>query len=297
MFKKVVVGIDGYRSDKDAVAAARAVAPSAQLDLVTVYAASSEPTTDNLDSYRELLRNDALATLEQRRSESGVPEASIHPIPSFAPSKGLKEYAKEQDADLIVLGAASRGPLGRAVVGDVARGVLNGAPCPVLTVARSHAAAATTPRVIGVAYDSSPEADAALALAVEIAQETNGTIELVEAVDVGVTPHVWGFQVAEYLDGLVGPEQERLQALAQALPVPATAHAVRGGVHKVIHDVSTRVDLIVCGSRTWGAPGRIAFGSTADRLVHHSPCPVLIVPRSATAANTDPAAPEATAVA
>ncbi|MBJ7470303.1 MAG: universal stress protein [Solirubrobacteraceae bacterium] len=297
MFKKVIVGIDGYRSDKDAVAAARAVAPSAKLNLVMVYAASEEPTTDNLDSYRELLRGDAIRKLEERQRESGVPEATITAIPSFAPSKGIKEYARAQGADLIVLGAASRGPLGRAVVGDVARGVLNGAPCPVLSVARSHAAAATTPRVIGVAYDSSPEADAALALAVAVAQESGGTIELVEAVDVGVTPQVWGFQVAEYLEGLVGPEHERLHTLAQTLPVPAKASAVRGSVHKVIHDLSTRVDLLVCGSRSWGAPGRIAFGSTADRLVHHSPCPVMIVPRSATAEHADPALAEATAVA
>lgn len=289
MFSKVVVGIDGFRSDRDAVAAARAIAPSAHYDLVTVYADSGEPHEGGLDAYRQRLHGEALRRVEARRKDSNIPEAGVHAVPNYAPSRGLKRFARDTGADLIVLGAASVSPVERAVLGDVARGVLHGAPCPVLTVARSHSAAATHPQVIGVAYDSSPEANAALQLAVEIAHELGARLEIVEAVDIGVTPQAWGFQVAEYLEGLVGPEHDRIHALATSLSVPAKGSAVRGSVHQVMRELSTRVDLMVCGSRSWGTPGRVAFGSTADRLVHHSPCPVLVVPRGVEIADDVPA--------
>lgn len=293
MFSKVVVGIDGFRSDRDAVAAARAVAPSAHVDLVTVYADSDAPSREGLDGYRERLHGDALRRLESRRADSHFPEADVHAVPNYAPSRGLKRFAREVNADLIVLGAASHSPLERVVLGDVARGVLHGAPCPVLSVARSHAAASTTPQVIGVAYDGSPEANAALTVAVGIAKEVGARLEIVEAVDVGVTPQAWGFQVAEYLEGLVGPENERLHELAHGLDVPAKGTAVKGSVHQVMRHLSTQVDLMVCGSRSWGAPGRVAFGSTADRLVHNAPCPVLVIPRGVDV--VDDPAPEAAA--
>ena len=285
MFSKVVVGVDGFRSDRDAVAAARAVAPDAHLDLVTVYPDANTPLRESLDEYRELMREDTLRRLRDLREKTGTPDASVFAVADYSPSRGLKRHARESGADLIVLGASREGPVSRAFLGDFARGVLQGAPCPVLNVARSHSAAGATPRVIGVAYDSTREANEALDVAVGLAQRLGARLEIAEAVDVGVIPAIWGMQVAEYLDGLVGPEQERLEALASALPVPATARASRGQVRQVLHSLSTRVDLMVCGSRSWGAPGRIAFGSTADRLVHHSPCPVLVVPRGAAVAD------------
>jgi nucleotide-binding universal stress UspA family protein len=43
------------------------------------------------------------------------------------------------------------------------------------------------------------------------------------------------------------------------------------------------VDLLVCGSRSWGPIRRVVLGSTSDWLIPHVSCPVLVVPRSAVA--------------
>ena len=39
-----------------------------------------------------------------------------------------------------------------------------------------------------------------------------------------------------------------------------------------------RPRLIVIGSQGWGAVERAVFGSVSERVLHHAPCPVLVVP-------------------
>ncbi len=298
MFRKVVVGIDGLRSDVDAIALARAVAPTAETyDLVTVYPDGDAQPSRGYEEYRARLRGDAERLLEAQRAASAIPDAEVHAIPGYAASRALKTYAREQGADLIVLGAAQRGTVDRALVGDVARGVMHGAPCPVLTVAHSRSTGGDRPGRIGVAYDGSPEAELALTTAVDLAQDLGARLDIVQAVDVAVNPVFWGPQLAEYLVSLVPLQDERMRALAESLSVEATGSAVQATPGEALHQLSTRVDLLVCGSRGWGAAGRIAFGSTADRLVHHSPCPVLVVPRGGTAEAASTATADASATA
>lgn len=281
MFKHVIVGIDGERTDRDAVALAQAVAPHASFELMCVYPYSDRPTHGDLDAWAELLRDGAVRKLHQVRFEAGIPDAEVRAEPSYNPAKAIKRRAADTHADLIVLGAAAKTGFDRVVLGDVARGVLHGAPCPVLDVARSGESARATPQVIGVAYDRSPEAVQALHVSVSLARDLGARLEIVEALDDSPNPVVWGHPVADYLDSLVGPEDERMRAMAESLEVPATGAAIRGRTHRVLRELSTRVDLMVCGSRSWGTAGRVSFGSVADRLIHGSPCPVLVVPRGA----------------
>ena len=59
----------------------------------------------------------------------------------------------------------------------------------------------------------------------------------------------------------------------QRVSGPSAAH--------VIHDLAQdlHAGLLVLGSSHHGAIGRIALGSTADRLLHGTPCPVAVAPR------------------
>ncbi len=280
MFTNVVIGIDGFRPDTRAIKAAQAIAPTATYHLAAIYPDSDKQPGAGFEDYRERVRQAALEVVEAQRAAAELPAAQVHALPGHTPSRGLKAFADDISADLIVLGAALEGAAHRAVMGDVARGVLHGAPCPVLVVARCDEVPAR-PKVIGVAYNGSTESEAALRTAVELADGLDAHIDLVEAIHIGTDPERWEPQRREYLIGLTSSEQARITAKAQALPVPATATVAHAPAREALQELAARVDLVVCGSRSWGPFRRIAFGSTADHLVHHSTCPVLVVPRGA----------------
>jgi nucleotide-binding universal stress UspA family protein len=80
-------------------------------------------------------------------------------------------------------------------------------------------------------------------------------------------------------------EPGRLDALRSeidALDIDARLHTVEhhtpaGGVAAAIEELHPR--LLVLGSSARGAIGRVLAGSTAERLIHGSPCPVAVVPQ------------------
>ena len=52
--------------------------------------------------------------------------------PDDSPRRALQRIAKREHGDLIVVGFAQCGPVGRGLAGDVTAGTLHSAPCPVL---------------------------------------------------------------------------------------------------------------------------------------------------------------------
>jgi nucleotide-binding universal stress UspA family protein len=67
----------------------------------------------------------------------------------------------------------------------------------------------------------------------------------------------------------------------RARDVEATSDAVPGFAPEQLEHLSDRVDLLVVGSRGFGAARRVVLGSTSDALLHHARCPVFVVPRAA----------------
>ncbi len=154
MFKSVLVGVDGRPNGRDAIALAAAlVDPDGKLTLAHVH-------------HGEVAggREDSLQLLDAERAAVAV-EAELESLVSTSPGRGLHEQAERQHADLLVVGSCSHGSFGRAMLGDDTRAALNGAPCAVAVASRGYAAHPTPIAKIGVAYNSSPESDAALALA------------------------------------------------------------------------------------------------------------------------------------
>ena len=50
---------------------------------------------------------------------------------------------------------------------------------------------------------------------------------------------------------------------------------------EVLASYSASVDLLVVGSRSYGAIGRLVHGSTSDELARTARCALLVLPRSA----------------
>jgi nucleotide-binding universal stress UspA family protein len=132
------------------------------------------------------------------------------------------------------------------------------------------------------ATDGSEVADQALSLVQELAKEDGATVTIVH--------------VVERLEGSGGigqprrADEEELQQhfrdvtdQLKAEGIGATL-TIRGDVgvrpaHEVVKTAKeVNADLIVAGTRGRSAISGLLLGSTTHRLLHISPCPVLVVP-------------------
>jgi nucleotide-binding universal stress UspA family protein len=292
MFNKVIVGDDGHDGGADALALARALAPGAELILATAYPFDPAPSRFMQLGYGNLLRDDALKALRERAEAAGLPDVRTVAVADSSPARALHHLAEAEHADLVVTGTASHGAVGRMFLGDVSRDVLHGSPCPVAVAPRGFSAG--TPATIGVAYDHTPEAEKALAVAVAVAEAHGAAIRVREVVAPDLLPAIAGYPILHADDlaqEILADATQRLDARIAELDtdVKVTAEAVIGPTTERLAELASDVDLLVCGSRGWGAIRRVVLGSTAHRLIHEATVPVLVVPRTAEA-GTAPAA-------
>jgi nucleotide-binding universal stress UspA family protein len=88
---------------------------------------------------------------------------------------------------------------------------------------------------------------------------------------------------ADHVHALRGEAVARLSAVEGAFHgLVVETHAVAGpSAARVLHDCAEArgAGLLVVGSTHRGKVGRIALGSTADRLLHGATCPVAVAPR------------------
>jgi nucleotide-binding universal stress UspA family protein len=84
-------------------------------------------------SYREEFEQ-----LEARLRDSGVRYRLIEYARGNAPAEDLLQAAKDEDADLIVIGIRRRSPVGKLILGSNAQDILLHADCAVLAVKAAH---------------------------------------------------------------------------------------------------------------------------------------------------------------
>jgi nucleotide-binding universal stress UspA family protein len=212
-------------------------------------------------------------------------------IADTSPAHALHELARNESADLVVVGSARHGKVSRALLGGVSRAVLHGSPCPVAVAPKGFASSDVT--VVGVAFNGSPEAHEALRFAAGLASDRGARLRVRGAVqDPVMLTGVGGYMVnfEEVREDLRSYSQKMLdEAMANLdADVEVDAEAMIGPADEVLDALCADVDVVVCGSRGWGAVRRVVLGSTSDRLIHHARCPVIVVPRSAVADDRRP---------
>jgi nucleotide-binding universal stress UspA family protein len=107
-------------------------------------------------------------------------------------------------------------------------------------------------------------------------------VHLVYVIEPPTIPQ-WGYAfLALREDKLRAAAARQMETLRRAAPqgVPLTFEILSGaGAEYEICELAKkrRSDLIVMASHGWGKVKRVLLGSTAERIVRHAPCPVLIV--------------------
>jgi len=296
VFNTIVVGVDGRQGGRDALrlAGQLAEAGGGELVAVRVFPYWHRPALARSPAVEEE-RESTQVALDRELADMGMSTARTHVVGDTSPARALHRMAERERADVLVVGSAHRGAVGRVLGGDVALGSLHGSPCPVAVAPRGLADrdAARLSR-IGVGFDGTPESRQALAAAVALAKSARARLELLCAAAAPIPL----FAEAAYTDGVIVDyrleAEELISRTLAELDVDAVGKAVVGSPVETLVELTHRVDLLVVGSRGWGPIRRILLGSTAARLVREAACPVLVLPRGA--ATGEPGEQEPTTV-
>lgn len=205
---------------------------------------------------------------------------------SLRPAEAIVQVAKERNVDLIAMGSRRR-PYATVLLGSTTETVSRTAPCPVLVTRVAGGPSGTLSRGISfgrllIATDFSPDSDMALQYGLSLAQECQSDLHLLHVINDSPTK---GTEISWNSPDPEGPYHEAARRLHESVPLGAhlwcnVTHAVREGKpHYEIFSYAVEHDInLIC----IGAHGKEfqlgrLFGSTADRILRQSPCPVLVV--------------------
>jgi len=231
--------------------------------------------------------SDALEALSTELAD--IPGVECRKAQALTAAGALHEAAEAEDAGLLVVGSRRRGQRGRVVTGSTAARLLRGAPCPVAVVPRGWTARGAM-ATIGVACTDSPEARAALRGAHALARAAGATLRVLTVVERGPalyaateprTAERPGKDVTAVEGEARVQAEEALRAAVAELghDVPIQIDAFVGDPADTLIDLSQHLDVLVCGSRGYGALRAVVLGSVTRRVARESRCPVIVLPR------------------
>ena len=288
----IVVGFDGSDRSHDALALARELAEPAGAELLLATAVPYPALALVGEGIAVAVTREGAAAGARRLDQEiaalaadGLDvEGVVRPYDS-APQL-LQALAQERDAALIVVGSASSGRLGRVLPGTTGERLLAGAPCPVAVAPFGHRLEARgRARRIGVAFDGSAEAHAALEAGAAMASNPGDTLEVIAVLDAfryGAPALMGGPGYHRMRADVEAAARARLDTALAALPPAISARAVllAGDPARELVERSRDLHLLIAGSRGYG-PGRaVLLGGVSGRLVRDSACALIVVPRA-----------------
>ena len=252
----------------------------------TFYPQLAEIVAEEQAAAREAARA-AAAALQDR----GAPVTAC--VRQQAPAEAILEQAREDGAELIVVGSHGMGAVERFLLGSVSERVARYAHCSVM-VARGD----TLRRAI-VAVDGSESAEHALDALLRLPLPAEMEITLVYVLRPDALPPA--LQLGPGFSGgaMIDEYEQQYHTLGEQIVQHAQAH-----LHHAGREAATEVrrgapaeeliaaareagaDLIVVGAANKSALGRLFLGSVSSRVLSHAPCSVMVA-RSTKGNETD----------
>jgi nucleotide-binding universal stress UspA family protein len=287
MERRILIGYQDSPEGRDALALGRVMAGwiGASLIVATVYPwPRGMMTSEDIANALEFESRDAFARV--RESVGGL-EVETVPIAERSIARSLEQLAEERHAAMLVVGSCHRGKVGETLLGSTGASLLHGSPCAVMVAPRGYQdGEQQQPARIGVGFDGSPESEAALDVAIGFAELGAGELVVVSVADYPRYGYAtaWTALTAGELENAERTEMERVQQVAlDRIPstVDASSRLLTGSPGALLAEASTDADLMIAGSRGYGALRRTLLGSTARQLVSAARSSVLVVPREA----------------
>ncbi|MCE4946700.1 universal stress protein [Streptomyces albulus] len=271
----VLVGLDGTGNGEPAVRWGAEEAAVRHLPLRLLHSWVSQPWSVSLvpeDADRRRYGTEVL-----RRAEAVARD--LHPGIAVEVEHVAEEAAdaladRSGESTLLVLGSRGHDDIAGFLMGSVSLRVLGRAECPVVIVREEESAVGPGPEVVVGVQETGTEGDAVLAYAFTTAAVHRADLHAVRA----RAPSAAG-------DAEAASTAAEREVLAASLAPWCGKHPDVRVIEEVVGDravpallgASSRAGLLVVGRRTHRTP--MPLGPVVLALLHHSRCPVAVVPR------------------
>lgn len=297
----ILVPLDGSQLAEQAIPYAEAlVAPGGKITLFRVIPhgeAIQDPVGGMLMSEQEVLtRYRVLAgqesiTAMERRATLGAPKMEVVIEPGDAAEEILRA-SRERGVGMIVMASKGRGAFGRLALGSVTDRVSRTADVPVVIIRPEDVLpdmSLPQLRRLIVPIDGSERSLEAVPAAEELARRLHASVHLVTIVDIGkAAPSALAYGAAfsqelydEVMSDIEREARDVLELCARGLEergVVTSWEIMTGTPAGALIEVAAPGDLIVMTTHGRGGVKRWLLGSVAEKLVRHSPVPLVIVP-------------------
>ncbi|MGW3941934.1 universal stress protein [Streptomyces phaeochromogenes] len=287
----LVVGVDGSEPSMRAVDWAADEAALRGVPLRLVYASLWEryegaALAEGLGRSSEQVLADNIVEAAAKRAHRREVDLKIstevlpeEPVPAL--------LGEGRNASALVMGSRGRGGIAELLLGSVSLAVAARADCPVIVLRGSHDSQADAgmrrPIVLGVGEDA--HSTEAVRFAFQEAEERRVALEAVRA---------WrcpSHESAEHPllagDPAHHHEQRAVETLEAVLRDVVAVHpsvelrrrVVEGTTREALLDASADAGLLVVGARRRQGHFGLQLGRVAHAVLHHSACPVAVVPQ------------------
>ncbi len=207
------------------------------------------------------------------------------------PADEISRAVEEKGIDLVIAATRGRSGFKRLILGSVTERLMRTLTCPLLVVC-SHEHEIINPRdqkielkKILVGCDFSQDSDQAFNHALSLAQEFQAELHLVHVIEPPVQPNLIREETTvpleiqeDYQDLLIQKLKDMVPEEAANWCRPRTSILEGWPYDELVKYATTRdIDIIVLGVRGHGLVKTLFLGSTTDRVIRHSTCPVLSV--------------------
>ncbi|WP_309065487.1 universal stress protein [Microbacterium sp.] len=291
MTQSIVVGYTATDAGADALALgvrlARGLSLPVDLVIVLPAAGTRNAAVPPERAYEDYVRGQAQEWL--RAASAQVPEdVSVTGHVRFGDSfaEGIIAAGEEFDARLIVVGAANGASFGRHRLGSVASELVHSSTIPVALAPAGWSKQDVSDPIsrITAAVGTRAGADVLIEEAVALTAQTGASLRLVSLVpfDVPAGLDTGAVTLVHNAHG-----DDVLTQVRAALPEGVTAEVERASGDSVEDAVAhlrwKAGEVVLVGSSRLAQPRRLFLGSTAAKMLHELPVPMIVVPRSRTA--------------
>ena len=283
-FKRILCPLDFSEASSHAFQYAKAFAECFNAELVLLHV-----TPNVTEAYTALMPDFSMYGFESEKKEiverleefTQDRNGKLKKIVRFGTAyREILDYAREEDFDLIILGAKGRSNFERLFLGSTSEKVVRASHIPVLTV---HPKPRGLPiKRILVPIDFSPLSFAALPLVAAIAKRFKAAIYLLHVVEIGhqedASSQARHYEYFERLKGKLADQWELPQEFEKIETNKFIRHHVGSAGYGILEFAQDwDVDLIAMTTHGRSGLSKVLMGSVTEKVIRIAPYPVLSI--------------------